>query len=1297
VYEFDGPGGAVAGGNVVTHIVTAVAGHLMAVDFLPPFNSWQSCNPLALFDAPLVRFVESGKAAMEAQLVSLARRATTLVLWLDCDREGEGIAFEVMEVTARGNAHLTVRRAHFSSTAPAELQRALATLGVPDRRLADAVEARTELDLRLGAAFTRLQTVGLGARFDDLAGRVLSYGPCQFPTLGFVVQRYLDIAAFEPEPFWDLRLVYTPPGAGGGATAAAVAAADAAAAAAAAGEDDEVAAGGGGGSGSGGGSAVVFGWERGRLYDHLAALALFERAVEVGVATVLAVDGRPTTRTKPTPLNSVDFAAAASRLLRMASDAAAKVAEDLYTQGYISYPRTETQQFDDAIDLRGLVGVHRGQPAWGGYAARLLDDGGYEAPLKGAAHDKAHPPIHPLKAAVEADFADRAHWRVYEFITRHFLACCSRSALGAASKMRVAVGDEVFSAAGLLVLERNFLDVYPYTRWEGRQLPHLEVGATFVPGSLALHEGATAPPPLLAEHDLIHLMAANGIGTDATIPEHIAKVQEREYMMKNGAGRFTPSTLGVALLRGYDALELAAMSKPFLRASVEGDLARVCDGSKSRAAVVADCLAAMRPVYVATASRMDVMLSRFRELFDAVGSGAPVAPPAAGGAGVVACGGGCGRALDAKWVGSGQDRRLVLHCATCDAGFLLPRGAVHVAAAPGTPVCPACGYGVVSVTRSPPPGGGGDPPPPITLCPKCYLDPPPGASTLQLPAPDGGVLSLGANMDCRHCSHATCPLAGHAAPSGASPATRAAAAVAICGMPTCSGWLQLRRSAAGGFRVACDARAPPPRGGRGGGAGGAAARGGRGRGGGGAGAHGGGAGGSAGGCPHVVWLPRYVRAAAVAEGDGSDAWCARCSAPAVGLRVRKVDFCLAEGSVPAHMTAGAYAHADGTVYTTRLCIVCDRGDLPDTSEQPSVVPAAARLAQAGRYSLEPFGAAPGAGHAAGDATLPADPPPAFFHAHLPAPAHPALPPHAPAPPLPPPPPPPPLPRATAAVHDIEDLGGGALGGRYMQPQPRAAPPPRGGAGAGGGGSGSRAGAPAHAGGGDSDEMLPGPRAVRPQACSMHGTQPVLRTAGAASKEPGAKFWTCPGRGSKGTPDDCGMFVWVGMLDATGHAAGPGGGGGGGGGGGAGGGGEARGGRGGGGGYGGGGSLGSRAASFGGAPPGGGGASAGAGGGCYRCGQPGHFASRCPTGDGGGGGGGGYGSGAGGKRAAPTAAADDWAPPKRPRGPVAAAPPPADGGGGAGAKTVRKCTVCHQEGHTKARCPRNLERRVDYDD
>ena len=72
-----------------------------------------------------------------------------------------------------------------------------------------AVDCRQELDLRIGAAFTRFQTMRLQKQFpNSLRDKLISYGSCQFPTMGFVVERYKSIENFSPEPFWKLKVVH---------------------------------------------------------------------------------------------------------------------------------------------------------------------------------------------------------------------------------------------------------------------------------------------------------------------------------------------------------------------------------------------------------------------------------------------------------------------------------------------------------------------------------------------------------------------------------------------------------------------------------------------------------------------------------------------------------------------------------------------------------------------------------------------------------------------------------------------------------------------------------------------------------------------------------------------------------------------------------------------------------------------------------------------------------------------------------------------------------------------------------
>lgn len=172
-----------------TMITTSVRGHLSTNEFPPAFG-WSKVDPIVLFEAPIATTYKEDMEPLKKMIGDLAKNASAVILWLDCDREGEAIGDEVREVCLQGNPRLQIYRARFSTVMHQEIMKALNSLGRLNEFWVQAVQARIELDLRVGAAFTRFQTLRLQRKFDGFAEQgVISYGPCQFPTLGFVVER----------------------------------------------------------------------------------------------------------------------------------------------------------------------------------------------------------------------------------------------------------------------------------------------------------------------------------------------------------------------------------------------------------------------------------------------------------------------------------------------------------------------------------------------------------------------------------------------------------------------------------------------------------------------------------------------------------------------------------------------------------------------------------------------------------------------------------------------------------------------------------------------------------------------------------------------------------------------------------------------------------------------------------------------------------------------------------------------------------------------------------------------------
>ncbi|KAJ3523962.1 hypothetical protein NM688_g8641 [Phlebia brevispora] len=573
--------------------VTSVVGHLLEQDFDEHYG-WNACDPFALFDAPIVTRVKKENEGISRNLATEARRAQTLMIWTDCDREGENIGSEIVGVCRKAQRQIVVRRARFSAIIPQQIHNAAQHPVDLDMAQSNAVEARMALDLRIGAAFTRYQTNTLKARFKQLL-EVISYGPCQFPTLGFVVSRYNQVKSFVPEQFWYIYLALSREDGSTGET-----------------EDTE------------------FTWRRGHLFDFEPAFALFQNVLASPTATVTKVTNKSTKKWKPLPLTTVELQKAASRLLKISPKKALDIAEKLYQGGFLSYPRTETDRFDPQFDFMSLIGKQTDDPAWGQFAT-TLQNGGFNTPRRGKHDDKAHPPIHPTAHAGNLAGDEK---RVYEYITRRFLACCSKDALGWETTVDVVYGGEEFYATGLMIQERNYLEVFPYDKWSDKELPHFEEGEAFVPSVCELREGQTTRPNLLTEADLVALMDKNGIGTDATIAQHIQTIIDRKYVIERmqGATKYlVPSTLGIGLVEGYNEIGFdRSLSRPELRREVclyiylhfwptqlggdvsiqtERQMVQICEGTKTKNEILAENVEKYKEMYIRTKQEFNRILT----------------------------------------------------------------------------------------------------------------------------------------------------------------------------------------------------------------------------------------------------------------------------------------------------------------------------------------------------------------------------------------------------------------------------------------------------------------------------------------------------------------------------------------------------------------------------------------------------------------------------------------------------------------------------------------------------------------
>jgi len=255
----------------------------------------------------------------------------------------------------------------------------------------------------------------------------------------------------------------------------------------------------------------------------------------------------------------------------------------------------------------------------------------------GSRDDQAHPPIHPVKS-LEQNEANSIHpraWDLYEFITKHFLATFCDDAKGAETEVTIGVGLETFSTSGLVVHERNFLDAYqPFEYWTNKEVPRLVMDQRVPIQTIDIVESRTVPPVPYDESDLIKLMDQNGIGTDATMHDHIKTIQDRNYVVLkyNDGGadseddieannnnnrsrrlRFAPTAIGISLIDTFIQLSERCsaldLSRVELRAEMESDFTSIASGQLARSVSLQNHLSVSKTIFDHMCRRKDAMKS----------------------------------------------------------------------------------------------------------------------------------------------------------------------------------------------------------------------------------------------------------------------------------------------------------------------------------------------------------------------------------------------------------------------------------------------------------------------------------------------------------------------------------------------------------------------------------------------------------------------------------------------------------------------------------------------------------------
>lgn len=455
----------------------------------------------------------------------LAPGADEYVVACDFDVEGSLIGYNVARFAGDESK---ASRMKFSALTPGELEEAFLERGKFDLGNALAGEARHMLDWFYGINLSRALMASIRSAG---ANQIMSIGRVQGPALAILAKKEKEIAAFVPKPYWEVGCHIK-------------------------GKEFENA--------------------RGRFWNREEALAAKADTAQLGA--VQKVERKEFLQPPGPPFDLTSLQVEAYRLFSFSPAQTLEIAQTLYEQTLISYPRTSSQKLPARLNMKRLIEALSKIPAYQKSAASLLA-ANRTTPLEGKKEDPAHPAIHPT--GVYRQLGER-EMRLYDLIAKRFLSCFAENAKRETQKVLVAAGKENYAASGTRTTHLGWFDAYaPYVKLEEEVLPPFSEGEQVKVEGLAVHEKKTQPPKRYTPASIVSDLEKLGLGTKATRASIVETLFKRGYL-EGTSIKVTPFGLAV-----FDSLKGVApeILDEELTKNIEDEMEKIADGENERKAI----------------------------------------------------------------------------------------------------------------------------------------------------------------------------------------------------------------------------------------------------------------------------------------------------------------------------------------------------------------------------------------------------------------------------------------------------------------------------------------------------------------------------------------------------------------------------------------------------------------------------------------------------------------------------------------------------------------------------------------
>lgn len=492
----------------------------------------------------------------------LSKEAKNFISATDFDIEGSQIAYCVLKYACGEQSLNKAQRMKFSTLTNRDIVEAFNSLSPTlDWGLIEAGRTRHEIDWIYGINLSRAMILSLKKASGMY--KALSTGRVQGPTLAFIAEREKKIRSFVPRPYWTINAI-----------------------------------------------ASINGEKYSLEYSQRKILVRKEAEAVVmdcdkKIGVISQIQTRKSAQPPPVPFDIGTLQSEAYSNFRFTPSRTLRIAERLYLDALISYPRTSSQKIPPSIDTRSILKSLSSIKQYSEMINELLSREKL-VPTQGKKEDPAHPPIHPTGNIPEKKLSEDER-KIFDLVVRRFLAIFGEPSIRESLKIEVNINGHLFYLRGRRILEPGWQKYYsPYVKSEEIILPQLSKGQEVKLDLIEIIDKYTSPPPRYNPKSVLKLMENQHIGTKATRAEIIDTLYSRGYITGE---RIVMTPLGFSVINLLSKYCSEVLSVELTR-ELEQEMDEIEIQKKTRQEVIIDAVEKLTPI-----------LKEFRLKEEAIGQG----------------------------------------------------------------------------------------------------------------------------------------------------------------------------------------------------------------------------------------------------------------------------------------------------------------------------------------------------------------------------------------------------------------------------------------------------------------------------------------------------------------------------------------------------------------------------------------------------------------------------------------------------------------------------------------------------